>query len=211
MESGSSVAESWNVEETEVESVVKEGEMRKRAIGKGRLGRTNWRTRWFRLTDSALSYYTDKLTDTPKGAICTAQMHQVRPSEQVPNAFELIHYHFNAASGEISQKEYMLLCDCGSGHKRDEWILVLKEAIHALHGKERTQSMIAQQVRPDEKHDLHEWRPATEEEDAKAGAGRPRLATNNFSGFEDDEVAEANPDSVAEEPDHGFGSYLEDD
>jgi hypothetical protein len=57
-------------------SDIKFGELIGVNAAQGRLGRTNWRTRWFRLTDSALSYYTDKLTDTPKGAICTAQMHQ---------------------------------------------------------------------------------------------------------------------------------------
>mmetsp|Transcript_11004 Transcript_11004/g.32876 ORF Transcript_11004/g.32876 Transcript_11004/m.32876 type:complete len:222 (+) Transcript_11004:64-729(+) len=206
----------WELlEEGKVEKLLKEGELRKRAIGKGRIGRTNWRTRWFRLTESGLAYYADRVAETPKGAIRTEQMHSVRISERMPSSFELIHYHFNPDSGEIRQKEYMLLCDCGSDYKRDEWILALKEMIHSNKCMKRTSSMKMGKVSRPAAHTTREWDAEVAGAQSAEAAFRPRLYTDNFTGFEDDETppppncggADANDDDG--DSTEGFGGFDE--
>lgn len=107
----------------------------------------------------------------------------------------------------------MLLCDAGSDYKRDEWILALKEQIHATKGLGRTQSMVARKVSPTKDHDAHEWRP---EPGPQIGEPRERLGTKNFSGFEEDEVERARVaedgdliDEGEEEETDGFGDYVD--
>lgn len=103
--------------------IVKEGTLKKRAIGKSFAGKKNWKHRYFKLTKDTLAYYQEAFSKTPKGSINMGQVIHVKPWLPTEGpGFNVTHHHINDATGMVDPKEYVLMCLCPDIADRDEWL-----------------------------------------------------------------------------------------
>ncbi|KAM6946398.1 ras GTPase-activating protein 2 [Aplochiton taeniatus] len=106
--------------------VLKEGEVQKRAQGKKRIGKKNFKKRWLRVTTRELSYHKHKC----KEALCTFPVKNIRAVEKLDesafnrkNMFQVIH------------TEKPLYFQAGNCVEASEWIEVLSQGSRCTPGR----------------------------------------------------------------------------
>jgi len=113
-------------------AVLKEGTMKKKAIGKSTFGRKTTKSRWFRLTSSFLSYYENQEAKTPKGRLDVGNIIRVQADPDNGNGLHIVHYRVEDGDGDqgvVDPKEYTLSCETFSPSARDDWLTTLSAAV----------------------------------------------------------------------------------
>ena len=112
--------------------IVKDGVLRKKAIGKSMLGsmRQNWKDRYFCLTSDRLEYFGKKGDAKAKGGVDVSNINGVEVWSGGPGpGFEI---HCNVlADGHVDSAGYKLVCEAETEEERTAWINAICTALVA--------------------------------------------------------------------------------